>query len=157
MFSRLLLLFTLVPLVELVILIKVGEVLGTMNTILLVILTGVLGAVFAKSQGLGILREIRRTTEMGRVPGRELLQGFMILVGGLMLITPGFLTDLVGLSLLIPTTRKVYSDWLVAYLKRKTRSQHRYNQSDPFHRGDLDGNYDTYDWNEDDDKTEILQ
>lgn len=159
MFAKLLLLFTMVPLVELIILIKVGEVLGTLNTVLIVILTGILGAAFAKTQGLGIIQQIRRTVEAGRIPGRELLQGLMILVGGIMLITPGFLTDLAGLSLLLPLTRKMYTDWLVAYFRRKVRSRHRhiysqFNQADPFHREDV---YDDLEFDDDNDKPEIIQ
>ncbi|NIN22080.1 MAG: membrane protein FxsA [Candidatus Aminicenantes bacterium] len=119
MFVRLLLLFTIVPVVELYILIKAGQAIGTMNTVALVILTGIVGASFAKSQGAQIISKIRTQLSQGQLPGRDLLQGAMILAGGILLVTPGFITDLVGLSLLFPLTRKLYTDLTLDYFKKK--------------------------------------
>ncbi|UCH94347.1 MAG: membrane protein FxsA [Candidatus Aminicenantes bacterium] len=119
MFIKLLMLFTIVPVVELFLLIKVGQHIGTMNTIALIVLTGIIGASFAKSQGAKIIYQIRSTVNQGQLPGRELLQGAMILAGGILLITPGFITDLVGFSLLFPLTRQFYTDMALTYIKRK--------------------------------------
>ena len=122
MFGKLLMLFIAVPLVELYILVKVGREIGTMNTVGLVIVTGIAGASFAKSQGAQIIYKVRSALSQGQIPGKELLQGAMVLVGGLMLLTPGFITDLLGLSLLIPFTRKFYADMTMAYFKKKFES-----------------------------------
>jgi len=119
MFVKLLMLFTIVPVVELYILVKVGQEIGTMNTVALVIITGIAGASFAKSQGAQIISKIRSAITQGQMPGSELLQGAMILAGGILLLTPGFLTDLLGLSMLIPFTRKLYADMTLAYFKKK--------------------------------------
>lgn len=127
MFSKLLLLFIIVPIVEIYILVKAGQYIGSMNTIAIVILTGIAGAAFAKSQGAQIIFKIRSALSQGQLPGRELLQGAMILAGGIMLLTPGFLTDLLGFSLLFPLTRGFYTDWAMKYFKRKFRTgQWRY-------------------------------
>jgi UPF0716 protein FxsA len=122
MFVRLLLLFTIVPVVELYILIKAGQAIGTMNTVALVILTGIVGASFAKSQGAQIISKIRNQLSQGQLPGRDLLQGAIILAGGILLVTPGFITDVVGLSLLFPLTRKLYTDLTLDYFKKKFES-----------------------------------
>lgn len=122
MFGKLLMLFVVVPLVELYILVKVGQEIGTMNTVGIVIVTGIAGASFAKSQGAQIIYKIRSALSQGQMPGNELLQGAMVLAGGIMLLTPGFITDLLGLSLLIPFTRKFYADMTMAYFKRKFKT-----------------------------------
>lgn len=119
MFGILLMLFIVVPIVELYILVTVGQEIGTMNTIAIVIITGIAGASFAKSQGVQIINKIRTTMNQGQMPGRELLQGAMILAGGIMLLTPGFLTDLLGLSLLFPLTREFYTNLALEYIRRR--------------------------------------
>ena len=108
MFFQLVVLFTLVPLVELYILIKVGGMIGALNTILIIAATGVLGAALAKSQGLQVMQKINRSAEQGRFPAQELMDGLFILLGGFTLLTPGFITDLLGLSMLFPPTRSLY-------------------------------------------------
>jgi len=122
MFLKLLMLFTVVPLVELYVLIKVGEKIGTVNTIGIVLLTGIVGASFARTQGSMALARIRDTLVQGQIPGRELVGGAMILAGGVMLVTPGIITDIVGLSLIFPLTRNFYTDIAVAFIQRKFQS-----------------------------------
>lgn len=122
MFYRLLLLFTMVPLAELYLLIKVGKFVGTMNVIALVILTGIVGAYFARQQGAGILSSIRISINQGKIPGNEMLQGIMVLIGGILLITPGFITDLIGFSFLIPLSRRFYTKLAINHFKRKFQS-----------------------------------
>lgn len=112
MFARLLLLFTLVPLVELYLLIEVGTVIGGLNTILLVLGTGALGAFLARLEGLRTLGQIQRSLNQGLVPAEEMVDGVIILVAGLLLITPGILTDACGFLMLIPTTRNAFKRWL---------------------------------------------
>lgn len=117
MLGYLLLLFTLIPILELAILIKVGQYWGVWNTVAVVVLTGVSGALLAKSQGLIVLRKIQEELEEGIMPTDKLLDGFLILCGGIFLLTPGFLTDGVGFIILLPFTRNVIKLWL----KRKIR------------------------------------
>ncbi len=105
MFAYLVILFTVLPALELVLLIKVGGHIGAGNTLLLIIFTGVLGAYLARLQGFLILRKIQSELNRGAMPSAQLLDGLMILVGGIVLLTPGFVTDALGFLLLIPLTR----------------------------------------------------
>lgn len=117
MLFRLILLFTVVPLVELVLLIKLGQHVGVGYTIAVVLITGVVGAYLAKTQGFSILNRIGRELEEGRVPGNQIVEGLCILVGGAMLITPGLLTDAFGFFLVIPVTRIIVREWLKRWFR----------------------------------------
>ncbi len=99
------LLFTVVPALELYLLFQVGGEIGGANTILLIIGTGILGAALAKSQGLAVMRSMQEKTNKGEMPGSELIDAFLIFGGGLLLLTPGFLTDILGFSMVFPLTR----------------------------------------------------
>jgi UPF0716 protein FxsA len=105
MFMRLLLLFVLLPLAELALLIQVGRAIGLGWTLAIVVATGFLGATLARRQGLRAWRAIHGELAAGRVPGAALVDGLLILIGGIVLLTPGILTDLAGFALLIPPTR----------------------------------------------------
>ena len=118
MFVRLLILFTVVPLVELALLIKLGNLIGLWPTIFIVIATGVLGAALARSQGTRAVGAIRAELAQGRAPTESLINGLLILVGGVVLLTPGLLTDLLGFSLLIPFTRNWFKKELRGRLRR---------------------------------------
>jgi len=119
MFFRLLLLFTLVPLVELYILIKVGGLIGALNTILIIVATGITGAYLARTQGFKVIQKINQAMEQGRTPGRELLEGLFILIGGFTLLTPGFITDIMGLSMLLPLSRALYIKLALRLIQNK--------------------------------------
>lgn len=119
--SRLFLLFLAVPLAELYVLIRVGRVVGAGWTIFLVILTAMVGAALAKAEGLRTLAAIQASVEGGRPPTNELIEGAMILVAGLTLLTPGFITDALGLLILFPVTRRPIRRWLVDQLRRRAR------------------------------------
>lgn len=129
MFIKLLIIFTLVPLLELYLLIEAGRTIGVGATILLVLLTGVAGAWLARSQGVEILRRIQAETAGGRMPPETLLDGALVLIGGLLLLTPGFFTDLLGFSFLVPFTRRLWrsilSSWLQRQLQRGVITVHR--------------------------------
>lgn len=126
----LLLLFTLVPLVELFLLIEVGKMIGTWPTIFLVAATGFFGVLLARSQGTQVLYRMQREMESGSLPGEELLDGACILVGGAVLLTPGLITDLLGFFLLIPITRALFKKAAYSLIKRrmKTGSVHYYHR-----------------------------
>ena len=133
MLGRLVLLFTIVPLVELFILIKIGGHIGGFNTILLVIMTAVLGAWLARLQGLRTLQQIQLSLSQGQIPAEELIDGVLILAGGILLLTPGVLTDLFALVLLFPYTRTHFKRWLRRRFDRMVASGNvRLN----YHRGD---------------------
>ena len=118
MFARLLILFIAVPLVELALLIKLGNAIGLWPTIFIVIATGVLGAALARSQGTRVISAIRAEVAEGRPPTESLLNGLMVLVGGVVLLTPGLLTDLLGFSLLVPFTRNWFRKKLSSRLRK---------------------------------------
>lgn len=112
MFFRLFLLFTLVPLADLILLIELGRRLGTWSTILLILGTGILGASLARAQGFRIIARISDQLARGELPAASLLEGVMILAAGLLLITPGPITDTTGFLLLVPPVRHAVIDWV---------------------------------------------
>lgn len=122
MFGILFLLFTLLPALELYLLFKIGAQIGGLNTILIIILTGALGAILAKSQGLQILYNIQKKADQGELPGDQIIQGFMVLAGGLLLLTPGFLTDIFGFSLVLPGSRHILLMFVRKLIYRSIRS-----------------------------------
>ena len=117
MFIRLFILFTFVPIVELAILIEIGSRVGTFHTIMLIITTGIVGALLAQSQGLAVIRKIQEELTFGRPPAGELVDGLFVLVGGLLLVTPGIITDIVGFVFLLPITRSFIKQWLIMKIK----------------------------------------
>ncbi|MCK5850782.1 MAG: FxsA family protein [Kiritimatiellae bacterium] len=119
MLSYLIAAFILIPIAELAVLLHVKEVMGLGNTILLVVLTGFGGAILAKWQGLMVMSEINRDMAQGKMPAPHMIDGVMILVAGLMLITPGLITDSVGFLLLIPIVRKELRIWLRRKIEHK--------------------------------------
>lgn len=117
MFGKLLLLFTLVPLAELYLFMTLGDKIGVSNTILIIIVTAILGASLTKSQGRRAMAKFQQATREGRMPAQEALDGIMILIAGAVLITPGFLTDAFGFLLLIPPIRTAFGKFLASRLK----------------------------------------
>ncbi len=105
LFGRLALLFLGVPVLELLLLIQMGRWVGVWPTVALVLVTGFAGATLARLEGLRVLIQIQAALARGQLPGRALLDGLAVLLGGALLLTPGILTDLVGLSFLFPLTR----------------------------------------------------
>ena len=108
----LILLFTVVPMIELYVLIKVGQHIGALNTLMIVVAIGIAGAFLAKLEGLRVLYSVQKDLQEGRMPTSKILDGFLIFAGAVLLITPGFLTDIVGIILIIPFTRFLVKIWL---------------------------------------------
>lgn len=106
MLAKLLLAFILIPLVELFLLIWIAGKTSLLATVALVIVTGVIGSLLARQQGLQAWHRFRRATAEGRLPGREIQDGLLIAFAAALLLTPGLLTDLVGFALLVPATRE---------------------------------------------------
>ena len=119
MFIRLLLLFALVPLVELALLIELGQYVGTWPTVGLVVGTGAAGAALARAQGMGAWGRLRRASAEGAFPGDELFDGVLIAGGGLLLLTPGLLTDLIGFTALVPWTRALLKSYAKGLVRRQ--------------------------------------
>lgn len=117
MFLKLLLLFTLIPIFELALLLKINSYIGLGYTLVIVLGTGILGAYLAKTQGKGILKNIKFEMSQGRMPGDELVNGLCVLIGGALLLTPGLLTDTIGFILVIPASRNTVK----SFLKRRLR------------------------------------
>jgi len=120
MFLRLLFLMTVVPAVELYLLIQIGSWLGGLETVLLIVVTGMVGAAMAKREGLGVLRTIQDQLAAGSVPTSELAEGVLVLVGGILLMTPGVLTDAFGLVLIAPWTRRPMAVRLKEWAKARS-------------------------------------
>ncbi|NMA87310.1 MAG: FxsA family protein [Tissierellia bacterium] len=112
--GRLIFLIILMPILDLYILVKASQSMGFGPTILLIIATGIAGYYLAKSEGRLIIRDINRAMGEGRIPGDEILTGFSILVGGFLLLLPGIVTDIIGITMVLPGTREFYK----AYIKR---------------------------------------
>lgn len=107
-------LFLVVPIVEIYLLIQVGSVIGALPTILLVVATAVIGAYLLRQQGLSTLARFQKNMATGVMPAREMLEGVLLLVGGALLMTPGFFTDAMGFMCLIPFTRRFLVDQLIS-------------------------------------------
>ena len=112
MLLKLFLAFTIIPIIEIYLLIEIGSMFGALTAVTFVILTGFLGAFLARMQGLQTLYRIQESLSEGRMPSGELLDALLIVIAGLVLLTPGFLTDSAGFLLLIPSTRNFIKYWL---------------------------------------------
>lgn len=112
MFFKIFLAFTLIPAAEIYLLITIGSSIGALNTFLIIIITGVVGAYLARLQGMYTLSKIQSNLQQGIIPAEELIDALIILVAGVVLLTPGFLTDIAGLLLLIPQVRFYFKRWL---------------------------------------------
>jgi UPF0716 protein FxsA len=110
------------PLVELAVLIKLGQHIGAGTTILLVILTGIAGAYLAKYQGLKVLWEMRDLVARGILPGLKIVEGVLVLIGAILLLAPGLITDVVGFLFLLPVTRQFFVQLAMKFLEGYIRS-----------------------------------
>ena len=119
MFARLFVLFLIVPVIEIYLLIKVGSFIGAVPTVAALLLISLAGAWLVRHQGFHILARIQAELGQGRLPAAELLDGALVLVGGVLLLTPGFFTDFLALFFLIPASRAVIKQALGIWLQRK--------------------------------------
>ena len=153
------LLFVAVPLLELAILIKVGEIIGVSATIVLVISTAVIGVSLLKRQGLAAMARARETVEAGSFPVESVVDGACLLVAGAFLLTPGLLTDTVGFSLLVPGVRRNLAHWLFSKFSGSSHvhsdtfgaephSGPRQDGAEPSHGPLIEGEYEDMDYKE---------
>jgi UPF0716 protein FxsA len=116
MLPLLIVLFIVVPIVELAVIIQVGQEIGVLPTLAILVVASVLGSVLMRSQGRTVWRRFNETVAAGRPPAREVLDGVLIIFGGALLLTPGFVTDVFGIALLAPPSRAVIRSLLVRRL-----------------------------------------
>ncbi len=119
MFVKLVILFTIVPLIELSLLIELGQRFGLLATITVVISTGLLGAALARKEGFGVITRIQTELSSGQIPADSLSDAALVLAGALLLLTPGLITDAIGLALLVPLSRAFCKAYLKRYLRTK--------------------------------------
>lgn len=117
------LLFAVMPIVEIALLINVGEMIGGWNTVGIVIATAFIGAFLVKKEGVSTLSAAQAKMQQGIPPGDEMAQGLLLLVAGVLLVTPGFVTDIIGLLFTLPPTRKMFAKVLLAKLAVRVQSQ----------------------------------
>ena len=112
---KIVLLLILLPILDLYILIKASQTMGFGITVVLIILTGIAGYYLAKTEGKLVIRNINNVMSQGNIPGNEILTGFSILIGGFLLLLPGIVTDIIGITMVLPGTRNFYKE----YIRRK--------------------------------------
>lgn len=127
--GKLFLLFVIMPIAEIAVLINVGEVIGGWNTVLLVILSAMIGAYLVKREGVSTLAQAQLKMQQGQVPAEEIGSGLLLLVAGVLLVTPGFITDVFGLLLTLPYTRKKIGGVLFHALNGKMHASAHFSQS----------------------------
>lgn len=126
--------FIVVPLVEIYVLVQVGQVIGPWWTILLLVADSILGTWLIRHEGARAWRALREALESGRMPGRELSDGALILVGGTLMLAPGFVTDGLGVLLILPFTRPVFRRLLATLVARRVALGVTGNATRPGHR-----------------------
>jgi UPF0716 protein FxsA len=141
MFVRLLFLFIFVPLIEMALLVALGDMIGFWATIVIVLSTGFIGAGLARWQGLKIIHRIKNELAAGRIPGDDLIGGLLVLLAGAVLLTPGVITDLMGFLLLIPWTRRPiqsrFKGWFKGWAIRNSSNIHvRHVNINPEQKGE---------------------
>jgi UPF0716 protein FxsA len=113
------LLIILIPAIDIAVLLLSGNIIGVFPTIAFIIMTGVIGAYLAKREGLQTIKRAQEQLAYGQIPGDSVLDGICILIGGTLLLTPGFITDIAGFLLLFPPSRKPVKFLMINALRRK--------------------------------------
>ncbi len=132
---NLFLLFAIMPIIEIALLVQVGDIIGGWNTIALVIISAFVGAYFVRREGVSTLTTAQQKMQSNQIPGQEMLEGLMLVVAGVLLVTPGFITDTFGLLLVLPPTRKLLAKKLKKHLSMQVvsgasfQSHQQYNAS----------------------------
>ena len=132
-------LFIVLPLAELYVILQVGDAIGVIPTILLLAADSVLGSMLLRSQGRAVWRRFNRALREGRMPHREVQDGVLVIFGGAFLITPGFITDVVGVLLLVPPTRALIRRFAVGRLRHRIEIRAGRVADEPRHPFDVDG------------------
>ena len=143
--------FIAIPIIEVILFITVGKYIGLWNTILIIIVTGIIGAILVKSQGITIFNKALEEIKSNKTPIFSIFEGIAILIAGAFLLTPGFLTDTLGCILLIPKTRNIIIKYITSYLEKrkvyKKQSAYDKNKEDKENKI-FEGNFEEIDDNE---------
>lgn len=155
MFFKLLMIFILVPLIELYFLLEISQFIGVFTTVLVIVFTGAAGVSIAKRQGYQVVNNIRSTLNAGKMPTDDLISALLILIGGVTLLTPGFLTDITGFLLILPGSRDLIGSFVKKYFlkyvkenkvevhygnqfnQRKDNSQYKNSNNDESYKEDF--------------------
>jgi UPF0716 protein FxsA len=127
MLFKIFLLFSIVPIIELALLIEIGKYIGTTLTIIIIVTTGLAGAVLAKSQGAHVLRQLQFSIQNIQSPADPIIEGVLVLIGGLLLLTPGMLTDAIGFFVLFPFSRQFFRNIFKETILRRMNQKIIYN------------------------------
>ena len=122
MYKWILAAFLIVPVVELWGILQMGEWIGGWNTFFIILAMSALGAYFARSEGRKVWQDAQKQLQSGQLPGRALIDGIIVLVGGMLLLTPGFFSDLLGIILLLPITRPFFRHMVLQWLEKRMRN-----------------------------------
>ena len=139
MFFYLFIIFIILPIIEISIFIQIGSFLGTFNTVLLIFLTAALGIYFVRQQGLSVFQKITYELQNQQIPMQGMFDGLVILIAGILLITPGFLTDVLGFLCLMPMTRYYLLNIIKNILSKRYRNMHNKQKKDV--QKTIDGEY----------------
>jgi len=143
--------FIAIPIVEVILFITVGKYIGLWNTILIIIVTGIIGAILVKSQGITIFNKALEEIKSNKMPLLSIFEGIAILIAGAFLLTPGFLTDTLGCVLLIPKTRNIIIKYITSYLEKKTiyKKKSKYDKNEEDKKNKIfEGSFEEIDGNE---------
>mgnify|MGYP000100180868 CR=1 FL=1 len=140
-----LIIFIILPLLEIMVFASVGEEIGLMNTLLLALITAIIGGILVKRQGLQTLAAMRQSMDKGQMPVGELFDGFCLVVSGATLITPGFITDTIGFLLLIPPFRAAIKHFFKTHTNMDMPQQNFHSQHTPIDPNAIEGEYERVD------------
>ena len=143
--------FIAVPIIEVILFITVGKYIGLWNTIFIIIITGIIGAILVKSQGITILNKALEEIKSNKMPIFSIFEGIAVLIAGAFLLTPGFLTDTLGCILLIPKTRNTIIKYITLYLEKRTiyKKESKYDKNEENKKNKIfEGNFEEIDDNE---------
>ena len=133
--------FLIVPFVEIYVLLEVGGLIGAFPTIFLVVFTAALGAWLLRRQGFATWQRFQANLEQGTIPAYQMIEGPILLVGGALLLTPGFFTDILGFACLIPTLRRKIAQYVIENYLLKAETAAAFRQRSSFNDGIIEGEY----------------
>ncbi|MGO4539842.1 FxsA family protein [Paenibacillus sp. 2TAB19] len=114
--------FIVIPIIELWGILQVGDLIGGWTTFFVLILMGLVGSYMARAEGRKVWAEAQRQMQAGQIPGQTMLDGLCVLIGGLLLLMPGFFSDIVGITLLFPITRPFYRAYMLGWIEKRMRN-----------------------------------
>ena len=138
-------LFILTPIIEIYLFIEIGSAIGALQTILLIVITAVIGVALLRHQGLSTMRKVQSQMEHGELPAVGMLEGMMLFFAGALLLTPGFFTDVIGFLFLVPPLRKALALWFLersgTIVKMHTENTHYDSESHTHSKKHIEGEY----------------